>query len=126
MGAGKSTKAAKDEPARDYARRLGRPLGPIVNAAVQAIEKHIPHAQQTVKWGWPCWTGNGNIVSLLVMRKYVNLEFWRGAHLEDPDGLLEGTGKDLRHIKLRKAADVRQKEVTRMLVAACKADGGSA
>jgi hypothetical protein len=126
MGAGKSTKAAKGEDARDYARRLGRPLGPIVNAAVQAIEKHIPHAKQTVKWGWPCWTGNGNIVSLIVMRKSVNLELWRGAHLEDPDGVLEGTGKDLRHIKLRKAGDVRQKEIIRVLAAACIADGGQA
>lgn len=126
MIVGKSTKAAKDEDAHDYAKRLGRPLGPIVNAAVQAIEKHIPHAKQTVKWGWPCWTGNGNIVSLIVARKHVSLELWRGAHLEDPDGVLQGTGKDLRHIKLRKAGDVRQKEVSHMLIAACIADGAPA
>ncbi len=123
MGAGKSTKAAKDETARDYAKRLGRPLGPIANAAIDAIEKYIPHAQQTVKWGWPCWTGNGNIVSLLVMRNYVNLEFWRGAHLEDPDKLLEGTGKDLRHIKLRKVADAKSKPMARVLRSAREADG---
>ena len=123
MGAGKSSKANKGELARDYAKRLGRPLGPIVNAAVDAIEKHIPHAQQTVKWGWPCWTGNGNIVSLIVMRKYVNLELWRGAHLDDPDKLLKGTGKDLRHIKLHKVADARSKSVAAMLKAARAADG---
>lgn len=32
---------------------------------------------------------------------YVNLGFMYGADLSDPDGLLEGTGKLLRHIKIR-------------------------
>ena len=27
--------------------------------------------------------------------------FYRGAELPDPAGLLEGTGKDMRHVKLR-------------------------
>jgi hypothetical protein len=123
MGAGKASRALKGESARDYARRLGRPLGPIVNAAVNAIEKQIPHAMQTVKWGWPCWVGNGNIVSLIVMRKHVNLELWRGAHLPDPDKILQGTGKDLRHVKLRKVADAKSPEFVRILKAALKADG---
>ena len=32
-------------------------------------------------------------------RSHVNLGFYRGASLDDPRGLLEGTGKKLRHIK---------------------------
>jgi hypothetical protein len=40
-----------------------------------------------------------------VYRNHVNLGFYYGATLEDPDGLLEGTGKKLRHIKVR---DVEQ------------------
>ncbi|MBK8205844.1 MAG: DUF1801 domain-containing protein [Planctomycetes bacterium] len=124
MGASKNLKALKDEPARDFAKRLGRPLGPVVAAAVAMIEKHIPHATQSVKWGWPCWAGNGNVVSVIVHRKHVNLEFWRGAHLENPDKALQGTGKDLRHIKLHKAADARRPEVIAVLKAACKADAG--
>ena len=32
---------------------------------------------------------------------YVNLGFFYGASLEDPDGLLEGTGKKMRHVKIR-------------------------
>lgn len=123
MGAGKAARAKPGESVEEFAQRLGRPLGPIVLAAAKSIDKHIPHATQTVKWGWPCWQGNGLIVSLCVMKKYVNLQFFRGAHLEDPDGLLEGTGKDLRHIKLRKVAEARSKSVARVLIAARKADG---
>ncbi len=31
---------------------------------------------------------------------HVNVGFFRGAEIADPDGLLEGTGKFLRHVKL--------------------------
>jgi hypothetical protein len=33
---------------------------------------------------------------------HVNLGFYYGAELWDPEGLLEGTGKKMRHIKIRK------------------------
>lgn len=34
-------------------------------------------------------------------KNHVNLGFYHGAALSDPDGLLEGTGKMLRHVKIR-------------------------
>jgi hypothetical protein len=33
-------------------------------------------------------------------KKHVNVGFFNGAALEDPAGLLEGTGKRMRHVKL--------------------------
>lgn len=33
-------------------------------------------------------------------KAHVNVGFFLGAHLEDPHGLLEGTGKFMRHVKL--------------------------
>lgn len=36
-----------------------------------------------------------------VFRAHVNVGFFRGAVLADPRGLLEGTGKFMRHVKLR-------------------------
>jgi hypothetical protein len=32
---------------------------------------------------------------------HVNIGFFRGAELSDPNGLLQGTGKFMRHVKLR-------------------------
>ena len=34
-------------------------------------------------------------------KAHVNIGFFRGAELSDPNGLLEGTGKFMRHVKLR-------------------------
>jgi hypothetical protein len=36
-----------------------------------------------------------------VFRDHVNVGFFHGAFLPDPQGLLEGTGKRMRHVKLR-------------------------
>ncbi len=40
---------------------------------------------------------------------HVNVGFFRGAELADPVGLLEGTGKYMRHVKLRPDSDVDAK-----------------
>jgi hypothetical protein len=39
-------------------------------------------------------------------RAHVNVGFFRGAEIADPEGLLEGTGKFMRHVKLRPGRDV--------------------
>jgi len=37
--------------------------------------------------------------------KYVNLMFSRGASMPDPDGILKGTGKKARHIRVEEMTD---------------------
>ena len=37
---------------------------------------------------------------------HVNVGFFRGAEIADPEGLLEGAGKFMRHVKLRPERDV--------------------
>ena len=43
---------------------------------------------------------------------HVNVGFFRGAELPDPHGLLEGTGKFMRHVKLRTDGDVNTAALT--------------
>lgn len=47
-----------------------------------------------------------------------NLGFFRGALLPDPNGLLTGTGKLLRHVKFTKREQTRDDRVRELLVAA--------
>jgi hypothetical protein len=46
---------------------------------------------------------------------HVNVGFFRGAALADPDGLLEGTGKFMRHVKLRPGRAVDAGALTRLI-----------
>ena len=41
-----------------------------------------------------------------VFKAHANVGFFRGAEIADPDGLLEGTGKFMRHVKLRPDRDI--------------------
>ena len=41
---------------------------------------------------------------ILPYTDWVNLGFYQGANLPDPEGLLEGTGAKLRHVKVRDIA----------------------
>lgn len=46
------------------------------------------------------------VFALAPFQNHVNLMFSRGAALADPAGLLQGTGKKARHVRLEKLADV--------------------
>jgi hypothetical protein len=48
-------------------------------------------------------------------RTHVNLGFNHGMDLVDPDGLLEGKGKNFRHVKIKKTADVKRPALRRLL-----------
>jgi hypothetical protein len=48
-------------------------------------------------------------------QNYVNLGFYHGVALKDPAGLLEGAGKQLRHVNIGSLADVRKKEISTLL-----------
>jgi len=45
----------------------------------------------------------------------VNLQLANGALLDDPTGLLEGTGKRVRHVKLRSVDDVERPQLRNLL-----------
>jgi hypothetical protein len=51
-------------------------------------------------------------------KSHVNLGFYHGASLKDPAGLLEGTGKKLRHVKLRGMAEARNPAIESLLIQA--------
>ena len=76
-------------------------VGEIAIRLRELIQEAAPGLQETVKWGMPTYMKNGNICAIDAYSQHVNLQFYKGTNLKDPDKLLEGTGKDLRHVKIR-------------------------
>lgn len=52
--------------------------------------------------------------------KGVNLMFNRGAELDDPEGVLVGEGKIIRHIKVRRPEDLKNPHLQKFIRAALK------
>jgi len=48
-------------------------------------------------------------------KTHVNVGFFRGAEIADPENLLEGTGKFMRHVKLRPQRDVDTTALTKLI-----------
>jgi hypothetical protein len=48
-------------------------------------------------------------------KAHVNVGFFRGVEIADPNGLLEGTGKYMRHVKLRPDLDVNYDALTKLI-----------
>jgi hypothetical protein len=58
------------------------------------------------------------VVGLIPHGRWVNAQFANAVDLPDPAGLLEGTGKRIRHVKLRSVADAERPEFRELLRAA--------
>ncbi|HIB66575.1 MAG TPA: hypothetical protein EYO33_16030 [Phycisphaerales bacterium] len=58
----------------------------------------------------------GNTVCYLsAHKKHVSLGFAEGSELKDPTGLLQGSGKRQRHVKIKKLADVGRSELRELI-----------
>ena len=55
---------------------------------------------------------------ILPHAKWINLGFFKGADLPDPDGLLEGTGAKMRHVKVRDETYCQNPAIRDLLIAA--------
>ena len=67
----------------------------------------VPSATESIKWRRPCYAVHGKLFCYLAHAKqHVTIGFQSGAHLDDPEGLLDGTGKDHRHVKVAPPYDL--------------------
>ena len=84
------------------------------------INKHAPAAEETIAWGQPWWKLNGWLCTVYTAGDHVNFGFYRGAELDNPDGLLEGTGKGMRHIKVYAVNDIKKAKFKALITQAAK------
>lgn len=89
-----------------YFNKLHPPVAEIAGLLRARIGAHGPHLHTALAWGHPCWIGNERVVSVMAQTSYCNLQLWSGARLAERFARIEGTGKFLRHVKLRRSEDV--------------------
>ena len=91
----------------DYVKKAGT-FGPVAKALRALMKKEVTGVEEYVNpWNIPSFDSNGPLCCFMVGKEHVTFAFMRGALLPDPEKLLEGTGKGVRHVKLRSVDDVR-------------------
>ncbi len=86
---------------------------------MSALRRVLPDAYESAEGGeiglglGPGY--RGLVFTVSPQRSYVNVGIAGGASLDDPDGLLEGTGKVHRHLKVRSADRLDDERVQALL-----------
>ncbi|HLP55391.1 MAG TPA: DUF1801 domain-containing protein [Fluviicola sp.] len=86
----------------------------------------LPETEEILFEGWKNFTyGTGEsradkdlIIYIAPFKDSVNLGFYRGANLPDKKKLLKGTGKLLKHIKLKTMADYEIDDIKQLITEA--------
>jgi hypothetical protein len=78
----------------------------IMLAIRKILHTAVENVQEAFKWSRPVFSKGKDFAYLKTAKTYVSLGFNSFQKLDDPDNLLEGTGKDMRHIKIRKLEEI--------------------
>jgi hypothetical protein len=95
--------AVKRDPAIDvWMRQHSDALGAIAQRWFKVMRDCGDDVRELLHDGHPtACVGDAAFAYVNAFRAHVNVGFFRGAEIADPEGLLEGTGKFMRHVKLR-------------------------
>jgi hypothetical protein len=120
---------APEPPAKQVAHFIARfdpRVAHVARHARQALRQRLPTAVELVYDNFHALVmGFGSterasdcIVSLAVYPGHVTLNFYYGAHLPDPDGILSGSGDQNRFIRLDNAEMLQRASIEQLIAAA--------
>ena len=105
----------------EYVDKLDPPLKEIVNELRKIVTNYSSDIKEEIKWNVPTYSIHKNICSIMAHKEHVNFQIFRGAHIRDAQKL-EGTGKDMRHLKLYAVGEVEEASVEKYLKQAIALD----
>ena len=109
--------AVKRDPAIDaWMRAHDGELGAIAERWFDVMRRCGDDVRELLHDGHPtACVGDAAFGYVNVFTAHVNVGFFRGAEIADPDGLLEGTGRFMRHVKLRPAHEIEAAALQRLI-----------
>ena len=109
--------AVKRDPAIElWIQRHTDELGQIAKHWFQSMRRCGGDVREVLHDGYPTvCVGDAAFAYIAAYTAHVNVGFFRGAEITDPNRLLEGTGKFMRHVKLRPGHSVDAKALSKLI-----------
>ena len=108
----------------DWVADIDPKLRPLAQGLRRMFLEAAPDFRESIKWGKPCFEKKVRTFYIASQSdKYVTLGLWQGALLPNLDGLIEGTGKRMRHVKIRSLEDLEAAALRRIIRQAVELDG---
>jgi len=99
-------------------------LQKVVRGLRSLVKAAVPGTKITVNsWGIPTFETRDPFCFYMVGKNHVTFGFHHGTSLDDPEHLLEGTGKNIRHVRLRTVQDLEQKGLKKLILVAARLQG---
>ena len=92
----------------EYVAGLEEWQAEIVEGVRKVVQKVAPEVTEVVKWAQPVYESNGPFAYIKAFKNNVNFGFWRGIDIHDPEGILQGSGDKMRHVKLSSLNDIQE------------------
>jgi len=83
----------------------------LVEELRKVIRAAVPKVTEKVMYGGLMFASDSAFCGVFAYTEHVTVEFGRGCDLKDTHGVLEGSGKFRRHIKLYTTKDIQSKHV---------------
>jgi hypothetical protein len=112
--------AVEQDPAIDvWMKSHAGELGAIALQWFETMRKCGDEVRELLHDGFPvACLGDAPFAYVNIFTSHVNVGFFHGAALPDPAGLLQGTGKFMRHVKLRPGTATNAAALGRLIDAA--------
>jgi len=112
--------AVKEDPAIEtWMHEHSGELGTIAQRWFTALRDCGDDVRELLHDGHPTvCVGDAAFAYVNAFKAHVNVGFFRGAEVADPERLLEGTGRFMRHVKLRPDRDVDAAALMKLIEAA--------
>lgn len=97
------------------------PFGPkvviLANAARRRITMLVPHAVERLRPGWGLigYSAPKYFAFIVPVKDGVRIGFEWGVRLDDPAGLLEGEGSQVRFVTITRASQLRRRELAQLV-----------
>jgi hypothetical protein len=111
------SRSLKRDPAVDaWMAEHSGDLGAIAHRWFEAMRQCGDDVRELLHDGHPtACVADAAFAYVNAFRAHVNVGFFRGAELADPAGLLDGTGKSMRHVKVRPDSNIDAEALMKLI-----------
>lgn len=78
--------------------------------------------REELKWNQPCFIGNAMVCYIQKAKRHMVLGFGKGTELADPERVLQGSGSQMRHVKIPLAGHLDKDALQKLISDAIKID----
>ena len=101
-------------------QEIERALRAVIREAAPSVVESVDFGNRLIAFG-RSMRMRGLLFAIIAHADHVNLQLADGVDLPDPDGLIEGTGKRIRHVKIRSAEQASAPAVVAVIDAQLRA-----